>query len=55
MEYEKWEEVLAPYNHAVEELKVKFYTSLRGLINSFKFQWVGMGKFKRRIIWQKNF
>ena len=24
MEYEKWEEVLAPYNHAVEELKVKF-------------------------------
>jgi len=24
MEYEKWEEILAPYNHAVEELKVKF-------------------------------
>lgn len=24
MEYEKWDEVLAPYDHAVEELKVKF-------------------------------
>lgn len=24
MEYEKWDEVLAPYNNAVEELKVKF-------------------------------
>ncbi|MDR0880106.1 MAG: GTP pyrophosphokinase family protein [Clostridioides sp.] len=24
MEYEKWDEILAPYNHAVEELKVKF-------------------------------
>ncbi|MGL4913515.1 MAG: GTP pyrophosphokinase [Romboutsia sp.] len=24
MEYEKWDEVLAPYQHAVEELKVKF-------------------------------
>lgn len=24
MEYKKWEEVLAPYNNAVEELKVKF-------------------------------
>lgn len=24
MEYEKWDEVLAPYEHAVEELKVKF-------------------------------
>ncbi|MEG0843188.1 MAG: GTP pyrophosphokinase family protein [Romboutsia sp.] len=24
MEYEKWDEVLAPYGHAVEELKVKF-------------------------------
>ncbi|MDR1774705.1 MAG: GTP pyrophosphokinase family protein [Clostridioides sp.] len=24
MEYEKWEELLTPYNHAVEELKVKF-------------------------------
>ncbi|QJA09570.1 GTP pyrophosphokinase family protein [Romboutsia sp. CE17] len=24
MEYERWDEVLAPYEHAVEELKVKF-------------------------------
>ncbi|GAA3648595.1 GTP pyrophosphokinase [Asaccharospora irregularis] len=24
MEYEKWDELLAPYDHAVEELKVKF-------------------------------
>ena len=24
MKYEKWDEVLAPYEHAVEELKVKF-------------------------------
>lgn len=24
MEYERWDEVLAPYDHAVEELKVKF-------------------------------
>lgn len=24
MEYEKWDEVLAPYDHAVEELKIKF-------------------------------
>ncbi len=24
MEYEKWDEILAPYNNAVEELKVKF-------------------------------
>ena len=24
MEFEKWDEVLAPYDHAVEELKVKF-------------------------------
>ena len=24
MNYEKWDEILAPYQHAVEELKVKF-------------------------------
>ena len=24
MEYEKWNEILAPYEHAVEELKIKF-------------------------------
>ena len=24
MKYEKWDEVLAPYEHAVEELKVKY-------------------------------
>ncbi|MFR8152850.1 MAG: GTP pyrophosphokinase family protein, partial [Romboutsia timonensis] len=24
MEYEKWDEVLAPYNNEVEELKVNF-------------------------------
>ena len=28
MEYEKWDEVLAPYNNAVEELKVKFKNAL---------------------------
>ena len=27
MEYEKWDEVLAPYNNAVEELKVKFQSA----------------------------
>ncbi|MDX5662043.1 GTP pyrophosphokinase family protein, partial [Clostridioides difficile] len=24
MEYEKWNEILAPYEHAVEELTIKF-------------------------------
>ena len=24
MEYEKWDKILVPYEHAVEELKVKF-------------------------------
>ena len=24
MNYEKWDEILAPYQHAVEELKVKY-------------------------------
>ena len=33
MEYEKWDEVLAPYNNAVEELKVKFKNIIMVIIS----------------------
>ena len=35
MEYEKWNEILAPYEHAVEELKIKFKNIYINIINIY--------------------
>ena len=36
MNYEKWDEILAPYQHAVEELKVKFKNIRKKLNAKYK-------------------
>ena len=50
MEYEKWNEILAPYEHAVEELKIKFKNIKHGKKAAFNHAEFLRNNQKRNVI-----